>query len=135
MVTQVLQISSESSPHLLVNAGKYLVVMDISNPDELKPIHQLELAGAISAMVWDDRVNILYAGGSIYQDPNKYTGFISAVDITLDNHLKLLNSVAMPEQPQSLALKAACLPVRGSRVVYTTFGETPASHPHSAGDA
>lgn len=104
MVTQLLQISNGPGQLLLVNAGKYLVVMDLFKPDELKPIYQLELAGAISAMVWDDLASILYAGGSIYQDPNTYTGFISAVGITPDNHLQLINSAAMPEQPLSLAL-------------------------------
>ena len=104
MVTQLLQISGGPAPLLLVNAGKFLVLVDTSKPDELKPSHQLELAGGISAMVWDDRVSILYAGGSIYQAPEKYTGFISAVGITTENHLKLINSVAMPEWPLSLAL-------------------------------
>lgn len=104
IVTQLLQIPREPAPLLLANAGRYLVLMDTSNPDELKPIHQLELTGAISAMVWDARLSILYAGGSVYQAPDRYTGFISAVDLTLDNHLKLIMSIAMPEQPLSLAL-------------------------------
>jgi len=103
-VTQLLQIPSESAQLLLVNAGKYLVLINVSNSVELYPVHSLELAGAISALVWDARTSILYAGGSIYQAPEKYTGFISAVSINPDNHLTFINSVAMPEEPLSLAL-------------------------------
>jgi hypothetical protein len=34
MVTKVLQITNGLTPLLLVNAGKYLVMIDISNPGE-----------------------------------------------------------------------------------------------------
>jgi hypothetical protein len=103
-VTQVLQISGEPAPLLLVSAGKYLVMMDGSNPAGLKPINQLALDGAITAMAWDSRTSILYSGGSIYRPPWNYTGFISAVRITPDHRLELSDSVPMPERPLSLAL-------------------------------
>jgi len=40
-------------------------------------------------MVWDPSAGILYAGGSIYQAPYQYTGYIAAMDLTLDNRLVL----------------------------------------------
>lgn len=104
LVTQLLQISNGPASLLLVNAGKYLLVIDPSNPGELKPIRQLELDGAVTAMVWDAQASILYAGGSIYQNSFQYTGFISSVAISSDFSLKLMDTVTMPEQPLSLAL-------------------------------
>jgi hypothetical protein len=106
LVTQVLQVSSEPAL-LLTNAGKFLVLIDTSNPDELKPITQLELAGAVSALVWDARLRILYAGGSVYQGSHpyaEYAGFIVSVAISFDNRFELIDSVVMPERPISLAL-------------------------------
>ena len=104
LVTQLVQVTNGAAPLLTVSAGKYLVVIDTSNPDGLKSIHQLELPGTVSAMVWDYRLSILYAGGSIYQAPYEYSGFIAALDLTLDNRLKLMNSVSLPKQPVSIAL-------------------------------
>lgn len=106
MVTRLLQISSGPTPLLLVNAGKFLMLIDISNPDELKPLRQLELEGAVSALAWDDRAGVAFAGGSIYHYPTSagYTGFISAIGISPDKELVLINSVTMPERPLSLAL-------------------------------
>jgi len=104
LVTQLVQVSKGAAPLLAVSAGKYLVVIDTSNPDGLKSIHQLELPGRITTMAWDPTVSILYAGGSIYQAPYEYSGFIAALDLTLDNHMSLINSVSLPEQPNSIAL-------------------------------
>lgn len=106
LVTQLIKISRDSATLLLVNAGKYLVLMDPSNPENIHPIRRMELEGAITAMAWDDRANILYAGGSIYQTPVSlgYTGFITAVNLTLDNDLKLIDTVTMPAQVLSMAL-------------------------------
>jgi hypothetical protein len=111
LVTQLLQIASGPAPLLLVNAGRNLAVMDISNPNELKPIHQLELEAEISALVWDEREGMVYVGGSIYQGPSStdYTGFISAVGITSDGDLNLMDSVVMPEWPLSIALAEGSL--------------------------
>lgn len=104
LVTQVLQISSSPAPLLLVNAGKYLVVMEISSPVNINQVRQLELPGAITAMVWDASASILYAGGSIFQNSVQYTGFISTVELSPDYHLTLIDTVTMPERPLSLAL-------------------------------
>jgi hypothetical protein len=104
LVTQLVQVSNGAAPLLAISAGKYLVVIDTSNPDGLKSIHQLELPGTVSAMVWDYRLSILYAGGSTYQAPYEYSGFIAALGLTLDNRLKLMNSVSLPKQPVSIAL-------------------------------
>ena len=92
LVTLVIQISSEPDPLLLVNAGKYLVMVDITDPENIYPIQELELTGAIGAMVWDDRATILYAGGAIYKAPMSlgYDGFVSAVKLTQDNNLELI---------------------------------------------
>lgn len=104
LVTQLLQITGGPAPLLLVNAGKILLVVDTADLDELKPIHQLELEGEIWVLVWDEHENIVYVGGSIYQGPNLYSGFISAVSLTPNGKFKLLDSVAMPEFPLSMAL-------------------------------
>jgi len=112
LVTQLLQIASGPAPLLLVNAGRTLVMMDTSNPNELKPIHQLELEAEISALVWDEREGMVYVGGSIYQGPRStdYTGFISAVGITSDGDLNLMDSIAIPSYgPDSLALAEGSL--------------------------
>jgi len=104
LVTQLLLITSGEAPLLLIGAGKYLMLVDTSNPDNLKPIYQLELEGAISALVWDAQTSRAYAGVAFYQRPTTYTGLISSVDFTPDNQLILINSVSMPEFPLSLAL-------------------------------
>jgi hypothetical protein len=104
LVTQSVQVSQGTAPLLVVSAGKYLVVIDTSSPDGLKSIHQLELPGVISVMAWDPTMSILYAGGSIYQAPFEYSGFIAVLDLTLDHRLKMMNSTSLPEQPISLAL-------------------------------
>jgi hypothetical protein len=103
LVTQLLQISDGL---LLVSNGKYLEIMDISNPKQLTTLQQLELSGGISALVLDDRTNILYAGGAIQVAPGSlgYDGFITAVAVTLDSRFTIINSVTMPEIPLSLAL-------------------------------
>ena len=115
LVTHLVQISQGGGLLLLANAGKYLVMLDTSTPSEIKPIHQLELQGEITAMVWDSTVSTLYAGGSIYQAPMSlgYIGFVSAVNITLDKHLKLANSVTMSARVLSLALGNGSLFVGG----------------------
>jgi hypothetical protein len=104
LVSQLLQISGGPAPLLVVNAGKYLVLVDNSNPGELKPIQQLALPGVVSALVWDERGSILYAGSSLRQSASHYTGLISAVRISPDQRLEFIKSVAMPEWPLSLAL-------------------------------
>ena len=111
LVTLVIQISSEPDPLLLVNAGKYLVMVDITDPENIYPIQELELTGAIGAMVWDDRATILYAGGAIYKAPMSlgYDGFVSAVKLTQGNTLELINTVRMPAQVLSLALGVGSL--------------------------
>lgn len=135
LVTHLLQVSGGSAPGLVVNAGKYLVLADISNPEQILPIHQLELPGPITAIVWDDKGNILYAGGSIYQDPSKYTGFISAVSIAPDNEFKLINTVTIPEMVFSIALgeKSIYAGANGDegglyRIQLNTPGELSAAH-------
>ncbi len=111
LVTRLIQISSGPAPFLLVNAGKYLVLMDISEPEQLKPVHQLELEGAISAMVWDESARMVYAGWSISHSPSPtgYLGFIAGIGLTQENEFKLNNSVTMPERPLSLALSEGSL--------------------------
>jgi hypothetical protein len=106
LVTQLVQVSQGGDPLLLANAGKYLILLDTSTPGKIKPIHQLELQGEVTAMVWDTSVRILYAGGTIYQSPMSlgYTGFVSAVDISLERRLRLSNSVRIPARVLSLAL-------------------------------
>lgn len=102
-ITHLITISDEV---LVVNAGKYLVTMDISDPYNLKPSQQLVLDGGISAMVFDDRANILYAGGAIYVRPGSigYDGFVAAISLTQGKDLELIDMVTMPEVPLSLAL-------------------------------
>jgi hypothetical protein len=104
LVTQLVQVSKGATPLLAVAAGKYLVIIDISSPNALKSVNQLELPGSVSALVWDPNLGIVYAGGSIYQAPFEYTGFIAALPFTLDHQLTLLNSIPLPEQPFCLAL-------------------------------
>jgi hypothetical protein len=108
-VNQLVYIEKASASFLLVSAGKYVVLMEASHPDELESVQQLDLAGAISALVWDPQQDIVYIGGSIYQSPSNYSGYISAIELTSDHHLQLLNSTDMPERPLSLALGHECL--------------------------
>jgi hypothetical protein len=108
-VNQLVYIEKASASFLLVSAGKYVVLMEASHPDELESVQQLDLAGAISALVWDPQQDIGYIGGSIYQFPSNYSGYISAIELTSDHHLQLLNSTDMPERPLSLALGHECL--------------------------
>ncbi len=103
LVTLVIHLSGEPISYMVVNAGKYLVLVDTSDPSELKPVQQLALQGAITALVWDDLSSTLYAGGSIYQCPSRYTGFISAIAVTSERGLELSSSVSMPETPLGLA--------------------------------
>lgn len=109
LVTQSVQVSQGIAPLLVVNAGMYLVVIDTSRPDGPEYIHQLELPGVISAMVWDPTVSVLYAGGSVYQAPFEYSGFIALLDLTLDHRLKLMDSISLPALPISLALAEGSL--------------------------
>jgi len=104
LVTHLLVISTEPSLQLLISAGKYLVMMDISDSETLEPIHQLALPGAITAMVLNASESILYVGGVIYQAPYQYTGYIAAVDVITEHGLKLIDSVTLPEQPISIAV-------------------------------
>jgi hypothetical protein len=104
LVNLLLQISSGEDPLLLISAGKYLLLVDPSNPDGLIPGCQLELEGAISALVWDAGASKIYAGMSAYQQTSRQTGIISSIDFTSDNQLKIISSVSMPEYPLSLAL-------------------------------
>jgi hypothetical protein len=104
LVTLLVQVSKGPAQFLAVSAGKYVVVINTSNPDGPKSVHQLELPGAISAMVWDPNAAMLYVGGSVYEAAYEYSGFIAALDITLDNRLKLMDSISLPEQPNSIAL-------------------------------
>jgi hypothetical protein len=107
LVTQVLQISSRPALCLLVSAGKYLVEIVPSSSGELQVAFQLELPGAISAMVWDAPSGILYAGGS---NNNALTsGFISSIGIIPDSYLNSIDTVVMPEVPQSLTLGSSSL--------------------------
>ncbi|NJD59813.1 MAG: hypothetical protein C3F13_18375 [Anaerolineales bacterium] len=101
LVTQVLQISEDT---LLINAGKFLLVMNASPRAELRPLAQLALEGAITAMAWDEESRILYAGQSIYQRQSAYTGLIAAAKLSPENQFTVLNSVTMPEWPMSIAL-------------------------------
>ncbi len=104
LVTHLLQITSGPTSLLLVSAGKYLVLVDTSSPNAIKPIFQLGLDGAVSALVWDSSASKIYAGVAYFQRPGKYTGIISSVDLTQGNQLNLISSVSMPEYPLSLAL-------------------------------
>ena len=103
-VTHLLMIAAAPYPALLAGAGKYLVVLDTSNPETLAPARQLALPGSISAMVLDSSELILYIGGSIYQAPHLYSGFIAAVDISPQEGPTMLDSVSLSEQPISIAL-------------------------------
>ncbi len=103
-VTQLIYIQQETESFMLVSVGKFLVVMDTSSTDVLQQVHQLELAGAVSALVWDPLHHIIYAGGSIYHSPSKYSGYISSIELTGDHQLRLIDSMDMPERPLSLAL-------------------------------
>jgi len=104
LVNLLLQISSADAPLLLIGAGKYLLLVDPSNPGGLIPSYQLELDGAISALVWDAGASKIYVGMSSYQQPARQTSIISSIDFSLDNQLKIISSVSMPEYPLSLAL-------------------------------
>jgi hypothetical protein len=108
-VTQLVHIEKDSASFLLVSAGNYLVLMEASHLVELESVQQLDLLGAISALVWDPQQGIVYVGGSIYHAPANYSGYVSAIELTSDNHLLLLNSTDMPERPLSLALGRECL--------------------------
>ncbi len=123
-VTQLLQVSGGPAPFLLVNAGKYLVVMDTTSPGELKPVRQLELQGAVTALVWDAGANILYAGGSIFENFSHYTGFISSVELSANHDLKLIDTVSMPEYPISMALGKGSL-FAGADGLYYSQVKTP----------
>ena len=109
-VTHLLLFSSGTSPSLVVNAGKYLVLLDISDPAQPVPVHQLELAGAVTAMALDPNSGTIYAGGSIYQAPYEYSGFVVAVSITPEDDPSMLSSVDLPDQPLSLAV--------GEQIIY-----------------
>lgn len=105
LVTQFLTIPTSSSTRMIVNAGKYLVVMDISDPNSPEPISQLELPGAVITMVLDTGRGILYASGSGYEAPYKYSGFIASIDFSNLDSPKVLDTIAFPdaELPISLA--------------------------------
>jgi hypothetical protein len=111
LVTRLLQISEMPAARLLVNAGRTLVLVDISDPASLKQLGSLELDGAITALVWDEGSKMAYVGGSIYHHPGSagYTGFIAAINISPNNLFQLINTVAIPERPLSLALAAGGL--------------------------
>jgi hypothetical protein len=111
LVTQLVQITSGPAPLLLVNAGRTLVLMDPSNSGELRPIRQLKLESDISALVLDEREGVVYAGGLVVQDLGYENSFslISAVGITSEGNLNLMNSIAMPDSLLSLALAEGSL--------------------------
>jgi hypothetical protein len=103
-VTQLIQIDQASALFLLVSAGQHLVLMDASQHDELKPVQQLAMAGAVSALVWDPQQGMAYVGGSIFQGPDRYSGYISSIELTAANRLQIIDYTDMPERPLSLAL-------------------------------
>lgn len=104
-VSLLLLIPGEPDPFLLVNADKYLVILELSTPNTFTPIQQLELTGNLTAMIFDPHANILYAGGKV----DKNTGFISAIEITPERQMKFIQSIDMPEFPLSLGLAEGSL--------------------------
>jgi hypothetical protein len=103
-VANLLSFPAAPNPMLLASAGKYLVVLDASETGSLAPTHQIALPGAISAMVLDVNEGILYAGGSIYQGPYRYSGFIAAIDVSPGDGPRILDLKPLPERPISIAL-------------------------------
>jgi hypothetical protein len=104
-VALLLLIPGEPDPFLLVNADRYLVILDISNQNMFTPIQQVELTGSLTAMIFDPQSNILYAGGRV----EKNTGFISAIEITSQRQMNIIESIEMPEFPLSLGLAEGSL--------------------------
>jgi hypothetical protein len=103
-VANLLSFPAAPNPMLLASAGKYLVGLDASETGSLAPTHQIALPGAISAMVLDVDKGILYAGGSIYQGPYQYSGFIAAIDVSPGDGPRILDLIPLPERPISIAL-------------------------------
>jgi hypothetical protein len=103
-VTLLIHIEKASASFLMVAAGRYLVLMETSHPEELESVQQMALVGAITALVWDPQQGMAYVGGSIYQGPDRYSGYLSAIELTAANRLLVIDSTDMPERPLSLAL-------------------------------
>ncbi len=104
-VSLLLLIPGGTDPILLVNADRHLVILDLSTPNTFTPIQQLELAGNLTAMIFDSQTNILYAGGRV----EKTKGFISAIEITSQKQMNRIESITMPEFPLSLGLAEGSL--------------------------
>ena len=104
-VSLLLLLPGEPDPFLLVNADRNLAVLDLSTPDTFTPIQQLELTGNLTAMIFDPHADILYVGGKV----DKNTGFISAIEITPERQMKVIQSIDMPEFPLSLGLAEGSL--------------------------
>jgi len=104
-VSLLLLIPGEPDPLLVVNSDRYLVVLDLSIPNTFTPIQQVELTGSLTAMIFDPQANILYAGGKV----EKTTGFISAIEITSQRQMNIIESIEMPEFPLSLGLAEGSL--------------------------
>ena len=95
-----------------VSAGRYIEVLDISQPDKIIQVNEVALPGTINTMILD-RVNWkLYAGGSIYQsyDPNSgpiNSGYVAVVD--LKDGIQLGRVVPLTSPVESLALAKSML--------------------------
>ncbi len=103
-VTNLIKLVDRSSGHLVISAGKYLVMMDLLDKATLSLKCQLEMPDEISTLVLDLASPILYVGGAIYHSATDYSGFISAVRLSENVCLELISSTDMPEPPLSLAL-------------------------------
>ncbi len=130
LVTQLLQISEEPNQLLLVNAGKYVEIIDTSNMNKINAIRQLELPGSINTMVWDAGRSILSAGGSIFQPSQSYSGYVSTIHVSPDNQLTLISTVTIPDRLLRLAMGESYLyaGVEGEQgglyfIQLNTFGE------------
>lgn len=103
IVSQVLPLPDEPTL-LVVNAGKYLVMIDIADPQKIKANQQVALPGEITSMVLDSELYILYVAGALDESQDQNIGFLTAIDLTHLHRLQTLSSVSMPEVPISLAL-------------------------------
>lgn len=103
-VTNLIKLVDRSAGHMVISAGKYLVIMDLLDKATLSMKCQLEMPGEISSLVLDLASPILYVGGAIYHSATDYSGFISAVRLSENVCLELISSTDMPEQPLSLTI-------------------------------
>jgi hypothetical protein len=89
---------------MIAAAGKRLIMLDISDPTNIVPLHALELPGAITSLALDPNHQILYASGETTSRPSRSRYYVAAVRLEPGGPLELLDQISVDHHVTSLAL-------------------------------